>query len=290
MKLLLATPTFSLCEPARQLLLDDFDIDTWSNVASEVIWLRLQPFNQVKRRHFPKLKLIVAAMTGTDHITARGVEILSLKGETEFLETVHATAEHTIALMLALLRKLPQAMAGLRPCGSELHGKTVLIVGRGRVGKQVGSILDAFGCTVMYVDRDGDLLGTLPLADIVSVHVDLNPSTEALFSHDEFAAMKDGAYFISTSRGAVVDEGSLDFHLDRLGGTALDVHAHEPEPPRLCRRDNLIITPHIGGNTVESIEKTEIFMAKKLLAWKNNQSCKATSNLPRSSAESATSA
>lgn len=249
----------------------------FNNSECEVLWCRLEgSYKRATLSEFPNLKVVVTPTTGTDHIDndycqKHGIEVLSLRGETEFLETVHATAEHTIALMLAVLRHIPFAATRTERhpylLGTELHGKTVLIVGCGRVGKQVGKILDAFGCLVLYCDRDSDLLGTLPLADIVSVHVDLNETTREMFSRPEFTVMKPGAVFINTARGQVVDERELVRWMNQCNENraAIDVHANDPN---LCLvNGQLLITPHIGGYTRESREKTDVFMAKKLVAW-----------------------
>lgn len=265
-----------LCPKALTLLQPQFEFVECR--PAEVVWTRLTPV-----RPSDGCKVIVTPCTGIDHIdlaecNRRGVEVLSLKGETEFLETVHATAEHTIALILASLRRLPMYLKSdwlpvylhsdcRSQLGTELHDKTVLIVGRGRVGKQVGEILTAFGCIVIYVDRDGDLMESLPLADIVSVHVDLNDTTEGMFTMWQFLRMKPACLFVNTSRPQVVNSDHLDaaLKLGVIGGAAIDFAGP-------CTH-GMIRTPHIGGWTVESVEKTEVFMAHKLIAWKKALLC-----------------
>lgn len=247
----------------------------------------------------PRLKAIVTATTGLDHIdtevaSKQGVAVLSLRGESEFLRSIHATAEHTWALLLALIRDIPAAAAAVKRGewnrdqfrGTELFGKILGIVGYGRIGQRVGAYGQAFGMqTKVYdpgkvdfppqVDKYDSLKDLLNAADVISLHVPLNENTKTLMSYAEFEIMKKGALLINTSRGGVVDEEALLKALEtgRLGGAALDVVEGEPTFPdgktRLLveyakAHANLIITPHIGGATFESMEKTEIFMANKL--------------------------
>lgn len=246
-----------------------------------------------------RLKAIVTAATGVDHIdvaaaSERGVEVLSLRGETEFLKNVHASAEHTWALLMALIRKIPAAVKSVEQGGwnrglfrgHELFGKVLGIVGFGRIGEKVAHYGLAFGMEVLVYDpyREGT---PLPLkqcktslelfskSDVVSLHVPLNDETTGLVGQKEFEAMKPGAYFINTSRGAVIHEPALLKALSsgRIGGAAVDVLSDEsklrekkPHPLVEYARThaNLLVTPHIGGATWESMEKTEIFVAEKL--------------------------
>jgi D-3-phosphoglycerate dehydrogenase len=247
-----------------------------------------------------QLRYIATPTTGTDHIDmdaarARGVEVLSLAGETDFLRGVTATAELTWALLLAVVRKLPQAhesvLAGewARDAfrGTELRDKTLGIVGFGRLGKMVSEYGKAFRMNVLAFDRspergaDGvtfvsidELLGR---SDVVSVHLPLTAGTEDFFDAERFAQIKRGAVLINTSRGRVVDETALLDALKsgRLSGAAVDVLAGETsnrsdwlaaDAMRSYARQhsNLIITPHIGGMTEESVERTNLFMVDKL--------------------------
>jgi D-3-phosphoglycerate dehydrogenase len=246
-----------------------------------------------------RLKAIVTATTGLDHIdteaaSERGVAVLSLKGELDFLHSIHATAEHTWALLLALTRNIPAAAASVNReewnrdlfRGAELFSKILGIVGYGRIGQKVGAYGQAFGMQVIGYDpgkvafpplvkKCESLKDLLRIADVISLHVPMNESTKTLMSHAKFEMMKKGALLINTSRGGVVDEEALLKALEtgRLGGAALDVLEGEPLFPSGKTRllveyakdhSNLIITPHIGGATFESMEKTEIFMANKL--------------------------
>jgi len=268
----------------------------------DVLWVRLRHrISGVLMDHAPRLRAIATPTTGLSHIDVeaaarRGISIFSLRGEIDFLRNIRATAEHTIALMLGVMRHLPAATASVRDGawdrdqfkGSELCGKTVGIVGYGRVGRIVAGYLRAFGARVIVTDpRLGQtpsspdveavsLNDLLTQADMVSVHVDLNEHTQNLFGWDEFRRMKAGAWFVNTSRGELIVEDALLWALEsgRLSGAALDVLKGEPgnhvtqgAMAQYARKhQHLLITPHIGGCTFESMEKTEIFLARKVVA------------------------
>jgi D-3-phosphoglycerate dehydrogenase len=252
-----------------------------------------------------RLKAIVTATTGLDHIDMRyarskGVAILSLHGETDFLRTVSATAEHTWALLLALLRRIPHAFAAVQRGewhrdvwrGSELDGKRLGLVGLGRVSQKVVRYGLTFGMDVAAydpyaekwvegVERFPRLAELLYRSDVLSLHVPLNNETAGMLGANELAVLPPCSVLINTSRGEVVDEMALVRALENkhLAGAALDVITHEREPDQrrynpllayACAHDNLIITPHIAGATRESMTKTEVFMARKLTAFLEN--------------------
>lgn len=247
-----------------------------------------------------RLKAIVSATTGLDHIDTeyargKGVAVLSLKGEREFLKSVRATAEHTWALLLSLIRRVPQAFGSVREGawdrdrfrGSELFGKRLGLVGLGRIGSMVAGYGLAFGMKVAAydplaeewpdgVERKDSLAALLGVSDVVSLHTNLDEKTRKLIGPAELGAMRPDAILVNTSRGDLVDEDALLSALasGRLMGAALDVVSGErgigggkgvPPLVEYARaHDNLLITPHVAGATRESMEKTEIFMARKL--------------------------
>lgn len=231
-----------------------------------------------------RFDLIASPTTGTDHIQNGDVPLISLKGA-GFLRDVHATAEHTIGLMLALVRRIPFAHNDV--CignwnreawqGAELYDKTLGIVGYGRVGQQVAKIAGAFGMNVVSCDKEEGLLNTvLRHSDVITVHIPLTTETCGMFGREQFNFMKPTAYFINTSRGAVVDESALLVALNehKIAGAALDVLCNEPNIN--CRlveyanaHDNLLITPHLGGNTAESRKKCQIYIADKIREFIN---------------------
>ena len=246
------------------------------------------------------LHVIASATTGLDHIDveyaqSRGIVILSLKGETEFLRSIPAAAEHTWALLLALIRRISWAYQSVLDGewnrdafrGHDLEGKRLGIVGLGRIGERVARYGLAFEMDVgaydpykreaisSQVTRFDRLSKLLTKSDVVSLHVPLNAETLRMISHQEFSTMKPGALLVNTSRGAVIDEAALLQALSsgHLGGTALDVLCDENTLPSkeshplieyAKTHRNLLITPHLGGATCESMERTEVFMANKL--------------------------
>jgi D-3-phosphoglycerate dehydrogenase len=245
------------------------------------------------------LLVVGTPTTGLDHIDLqaaqeRGVAVLSLKGERLFLDQVYATAEHTFALLLSLVRRIPAAFQGVKNYewrrdlyrGGELSGKTLGIVGCGRLGSMVARYAMAFGMRVFVYDpykprlpqgitTCSTLAELLSACDVVSIHVPLNPETEGMFSAGQLAQLRPGAILINTARGAVLDEAALLHALEsgRLAGAALDVLCNEHDVAQVAanpliefarRHDNLIITPHIGGATQESIEKADLFIAQKI--------------------------
>ncbi len=269
----------------------------------DIVWVRLG-FRITADTLSPpvRCRILATPVTGLDRIDLdacekTGIRVVSLRGETEFLRNVRATAELTIGLALALIRRIPEACQSvLEGCwnrdlfpGRELHGKTVAIIGMGRLGRITAGYFKAFGMEVVghdpFHEFTSDLARPVPTlkeavspARFVSLHVNYNAGTRHLINEAVFAAMKPGAYLINTSRGGVVDEAALLGALQsgRLAGAALDVLDGEPEinsghPLVTYARahpDRLLITPHIGGNTVESFEKTELFLANKVKeAW-----------------------
>ncbi len=246
-----------------------------------------------------RLKAIVTATTGVDHIDMdaaqkNGIAVLSLRGETEFLREIRATAEHTWGLLLSLIRKLPFAFQSVQQGqwqrdyfrGNELYEKTLGIIGYGRLGERVSEFGHAFGMKILAYDPYKDLFPSwitpcnqlkdlLRKSDVVSLHVPLNQQTENLMNQENFGSMKSNALFINTSRGAIVDEVALLQALKskKLSGAALDVLQNEfkfeqneshPLVEYSKQNQNLLITPHVGGATYESMTKTEVFMAQKL--------------------------
>ena len=252
-----------------------------------------------------RLKIIVTPTTGLNHIdleetARRGIKVLSLYGEGEFLRDVRATAEHTIGLILSLLRHVPQSNAHVREGrwnrdlfrGQELYGKTVGVVGYGRLGQIVTRYLKAFDARILITDPAMSTASLEPNvtrlsfqclleeSDIVTLHVNLCRGTQGFFGRPQFMAMKQGAWFINTARGELVDESALVDMLrsGRLAGAALDVLSDEccsgmgnhPLIAYAREHNNLIITPHVGGCTAESMEKTETFLATKFFSQLNS--------------------
>lgn len=224
-----------------------------------------------------RLELISVWGTGTDHVDlaaakARGVAVMSTPGV-----NAHAVAEHTLALMLAVARRIPRLDAAVRT-GQwprdllvQLEGKTLGVVGLGAIGSRVAVLARAFGMRVLASTLDDDagrsaavgathvsLETLLRESDFVSVHLRLSDRTAAYLGREQLALMKPAAFLINTARGRIVDRGALLDALrgSRIGGAGLDVFHDEPLPPGdpLLVLDNVVLTPHDAGSTPEVIE------------------------------------
>lgn len=249
----------------------------------------------------PRLRAVVSATTGLDHIDLaaaerRGVKVLSLRGEEDFLRSIPATAELTWGLLLSLTRNIPAAFGSVlagkwqrdQYKGHDLTGRRLGILGLGRIGQMAARYGLAFGMKVLAYDPipTRRMEGVVQLesmdellrqSDILSIHVPLNSSTERLIGRRELSLLPAGALLINTSRGDVLDETALAEALvsGRIAGAALDVLSNERSAAldsspliRYARtHPNLILTPHIGGATYESMAATEIYMAKKLIEF-----------------------
>ncbi len=224
-----------------------------------------------------RLKVLGRAGVGVDNIdveaaTRRGIVVLNAPGG-----NVISAAEHTFALMLALVRNVAQADASLRRGewergrfrGIELHGKTLGLIGAGRIGAEVAKRAQAFGMKVIAFDpylsderaeQAGitlvELRDLLEAADVISVHTPLTEETKGLIGASELNRMKPTAYLVNAARGGVVDEVALAEALrgGRLAGAALDVFEQEPVPADslLLQLDNVLAVPHLGAATREA--------------------------------------
>lgn len=246
----------------------------------------------------PRLRWLCSPTTGHNHIdeaalAACGVRLLSLRGERRFLETVRATPEHTFGLILALLRRYGRAFADVAAgrwdrdaCrGEELRGNRVGIVGLGRVGYRVAAYCSAFAADVAWCDPEDvpfepawrrlpDVASVIAESRIVVLCASHRSGQPPIFGEREIAALS-GRYFVNTARGELVDEPALLAALrdHRLAGAAVDVVADENGDNRLNEwrallpGRNVLVTPHIGGATFDSMGRTELFIAEKLEAF-----------------------
>ena len=242
----------------------------------------------------PRLRVVSTSGFGTDNIdipaaTAAGVLVVNNPGSAE-----NSVAEHAVALVLGLAKKLTWSDAAVRANrpwdfragfdAIELKGRTLGVVGFGRIGREVARKLhEGFGMTVLAFDPMidagsvaawaetaptlDDLLGR---SDVVSIHCALTPQTRHLFNQASLALMRPGAFLINTSRGPVVDERALAAALrdGRVGGAGIDVY--ESEPPAadnpLLGVPNTILTAHTAGLTVESTRQLALSAAAQVLA------------------------
>ena len=225
----------------------------------------------------PSLRVVCATGVGYDHIdveaaTARGVAVCTSAGSNH-----QSVAELTLGLMVAVARQIAHGDRVLRRggweplVGPELWGKTLGIVGLGRIGKAVALLARAFGMRVIATDIVLDhtfgsvhhveyvpLPKLLRLADVVSLHCPLTPATRGLMNERTFRLMKPTAYLINTARGPVVDEPALVQAIQsrQIAGAALDVFPDEPHiDAKLREAPNVVLTPHIGGSANEALER-----------------------------------
>jgi len=244
-----------------------------------------------------KLKAIISPTTGLDHIdleTARkkGVEVFHLRGEKKFLQTMSGTAELTVGLMISIARSIPQSFNSVKEGiwdtgsfrGNELSGKVLGIIGCGRLGSKVARVAVAMNMDVVAYDpftskfpsgvvRKNNQQEVLSTSDILSLHVPLNADTTHLIGHAEFNQMKSRVVIINSSRGAIIETSAFLENLEngKISGAAIDViedeHLFLGKKHRLVKyaseNNNLIITPHIGGATFESVENADLFVLKK---------------------------
>jgi len=222
------------------------------------------------------LKVVGRAGVGVDNIDLEAAKEHGVTVVNSPVATSEAVAEHAMALLFALSRDLPRADAAMKAgdwakkslMGVELKGKTLGIIGFGRIGRLVAKYASAIGMNIIVYELIWDpefvrqqnatqksLDEVLEQADFISLHLPLTPQSKHLLSEDTFAKMKDGVYIIDASRGGVIDQEALLRALEsgKVAGAALDVY--EKEPPvewDLVRHERVIATPHIGGQTIEA--------------------------------------
>ena len=247
----------------------------------------------LQQLHQAGVRLVALRCAGFNNIDLTTAKSLGLAVTRVPAYSPHAVAEHTVALLLALNRKIHRAYNRVREhnfslsglVGFDLHGKTVGVVGTGRIGKIAAQILRGFGTEVLAFDpnpspewaaalgvRYTDFEMLLADSDIVSLHLPLTPATRHLLNATTFARMKPGAYLLNTSRGKLVDTTALIDALKsgRLGGVALDVYEEEEgiffedhsgeilqddELSRLLTFPNVLITAHQAFLTGEALSE-----------------------------------
>jgi D-3-phosphoglycerate dehydrogenase len=264
-------------------------------------------FDQQKMERCPTLKAIASNTTSTPHIdlqaaASRGLRVISLADQQEFLKTITPTAEHTWGLLFSLMRRIPWAHQAVcqgkwdrRDFGARrmLSAMSLGIVGLGRLGRMVARQGLAFGMQVAYYDphvdsgpaaeikRYGALVDLLQNSDVVSLHVSSTPETKGLIGEHELSLMRSGSYLVNTARGELIEQTALLDALEhgRIAGAALDVLEQEVDAGRypdlaahpLVRfarsHDTLVLTPHIGGSTEDAWYKTEHQVIERLIGF-----------------------
>ena len=265
--------TINICPESDEALLGKLLPET------HVLWHVLKRCTARMIAAAPRLKLIQKIGVGVNTIDldaakARGIAVCNLPGT-----NARAVAELTLALMLAVLRRIPRfdtAMrrgewsdAELQDGIGELGGRTVGLVGYGAIPRLLAPVLVALGCRLIYTSRSprADALGEwrtldvlLSEADVISLHIPLVAETEHLVDARALARMKPDAVLINTARGGLVDQQALTDALanGRLGGAGLDVFVHEPHDSSemLFRLPNVVLTPHVAWLTTGTFDRS----------------------------------
>lgn len=224
----------------------------------------VEPLTGTVLKEAPFLKVISRCGIGMDSVDLVVAEGLGIKVTNTPDAPTMPVAELTIGLMISLIRSLHVSDSSIRdghwarPMGSLLHGKTIGIIGCGRIGSYVAKILAAFGCNLVGYDpfcAKHDKLGLttlenlLKVSDLVSLHLPYSEDNHYFINAERVALMKDGALLINASRGGLVDEKALVEALEsgKLGGAAFDCFEHEPYTGLLAQLPNTLLTAHIGS-------------------------------------------
>jgi len=265
----------------------------------DVLFIRLRfKFTSDILKKATKLKYILTATTGLDHVDTEyfesiGGKIISLKGETKFLESIPSTAEHTWALLLSLYKKVPSSFEDVKAGnwnrdnykGNNLLHKKIGILGLGRVGKQVANFAKAFQMEIAYYDvlklnNEYKAVNTVKelfeWADIISIHIPYSKENKGFVDKSLLDYLNSNSVIINTSRGNIWDEKYVSELVKkrRIKGIATDVIQNEFDKNAISQNPlielsnenyNVIITPHIAGASLESMEMTEDFITEKFL-------------------------
>jgi glyoxylate reductase len=299
--------THPLFEEARKLLDANCDAEYWANAERPpredvlrrvkdkegLICLLTEKVNDELLRAAPKLRVAANVAVGYDNIdvdacTKRGVVATNTPGVLD-----ETTADFAWTLLLAVARRLGEGEALARSgnwkgwnldqlCGADIWGKTLGVVGFGRIGRAVARRASGFQMKVIYTDavratEDAerslnaefrDLNTLLVEADFISLHVPLLPETRGLFDGPRFYRMKPTAFLINTSRGPVVDEAALVAALEnkKIAGAALDVYENEPFIHPGLKRPNVVLAPHLASASVETRTKMAVMAVTNVVA------------------------
>ncbi|HZT45324.1 MAG TPA: phosphoglycerate dehydrogenase [Gaiellaceae bacterium] len=293
-RVLVAEP---IAEAGLELLRERFDVDTTADDLAKTIGdydaIVVRSATNLTAELIEgasRLKVIGRAGVGVDNVdvdaaTRRGIVVANTPDS-----TVVSAAEQTIGLLVALARNIPQAHAALkhgdwqrsRWSGVELAGKTLAVLGFGRIGQQVARrALGLLMRVVAYdpfvgedrfreagVERMTELRDALAAGDFVTLHLPLTDETRGIIGRDAIAQMRDGARLVNAARGALVDEEALvdAIREGRLAGAALDVFSAEPYRGPLLELDEVVVTPHLAASTDEAQDRAGVIVAEQVVA------------------------
>lgn len=303
MKILVTDPVHK--EGLRLLEDEGFEVELAYGISGEELKEKIKDYDIIIVRSRTKvtreiieaadnLKAICRAGVGLDNIDLKAAEERGIKILSSPEAPTVAVAELVFGLLLSLARKISYCDRMMKEgrwvkkeaLGFELGGKTLGIIGLGRIGKEVAVRAKAFGMRILYYDLHRppreveERLGVeyrefsdlLREADIITLHVPLTPKTHHLIGEKEMSLMKDGAIIVNTARGPVIDTKALLNALKsgKISGACLDVYEHEPPHEdwelELIRLPNVIATPHIGAMTVEAQRSASVILAKKIIS------------------------
>lgn len=255
----------------------------------EIAITQMAPFTARVLAAAKSLRLVVVCRGGPvnvnlDAFRAAGVAVRATPGRNAV-----AAAEHTIALLLAALRQVPDVHNGVRAgqwrsdlyaleaVGGELSGATVGLIGYGAIGQRVGRILRAFDATVLVHDPYAPDVASVGLDELlersaaVSLHARLTPETTGMIGAKELARLPRGAVLVNTARGGLLDYDAVVDALEsgHLGGAAFDVYAEEPLPAtsRLLTAPRVVLTPHLAGATRQTAERAASLAAAEVATY-----------------------
>ncbi len=257
---------------------------------ADAVILANMPFPAEVIRKCGNLRFIDVAFTGVDHVGLDAAEEIDIRVSNASGYSNEAVAELVIGIAVSVLRKIPQTEERLRSggtkdglIGTEIRGKTVGIVGYGKIGSRTGELFHAFGAKILAASRtvhtgDPDYVTQVSLeellraSDIVVLHCPLNEETRGLIGYEELSMMKPSAILINAARGPVTDEDALARALGEglIAGAAVDVFTKEPPLPadtQMLRAPNTLLTPHIAFATKESMTLRAEIVFDNLRAW-----------------------
>jgi D-3-phosphoglycerate dehydrogenase / 2-oxoglutarate reductase len=254
----------------------------------------------------PRLRIVGRAGVGIDNIdvdacSRRGVVVVNAP-----YGNVVSAAEHTMGMLLALVRRIPEAHARLKTLewdrslyGAELFRKTVGVVGLGKVGSRVAARLRPFECELLVHDpyvaesrardmgaRLVDFDTLLARSDVITFHVPLTPETDGMVQAPQLGRMKTGVRLVNCARGGIIDEAALLEALEagRVAGAAIDVWSEEPPTGEVVRRliahPRVVVTPHLGANSTEAQVNVAVDVARQLVAFRDGELVEHAVNIP----------
>ncbi|MGI8920654.1 MAG: phosphoglycerate dehydrogenase [Solirubrobacteraceae bacterium] len=311
-----------IADSGVELLRERFDVDVDEGLDRDQLLERIGAYEGIVIRsatqltadvieRAERLRVIGRAGIGVDNVdvaaaTKRGIVVANAPQS-----NIVAAAEHTIALMLALARNVPQAQASLlagrwersRFGGVEVYEKTLGIVGFGRIGQLVAQRARAFGMTLIAfdpfisaerfrelgVERAESSTEVYGRADFLTLHLPKTPETAGWLDAEAFAQMRDGVRVINCARGELIDDGALQAALDsgKVAGAALDVFPSEPvtDYPLFDNYDNVVVTPHLGASTTEAQDRAGVQTAEQVVAALTGGTVSTAVNIPAIAAE-----